>query len=79
MGYDLLQALHEGLGLLQDSRPRAVFHDRFHILFLVLFGNRYIRSSRLQLNLYDLSKAIFCGSERLIQDFSDVVFSEAST
>lgn len=78
MGYNLLQAMHEGLRLLSDSRPRTIFHDCFHVLLLVLFGDRYISSSRLQLDFYNLSKAVFCGSERLIQDTSDVVFPEAN-
>lgn len=75
--YDLLEAEHEGLGLFPDSCLSTVFHNRFNILLLVIFGDGYISSSRLQLDFHNLAKAVFRRSERFVQDIGDIIFSKS--
>lgn len=78
LGYDLLEAVHEGLRLFPDSCLSTVFHNRFDVLLLVIFGDGYVSSIRLQLNFHNLAKAVFRRSERFVQDIGDVIFSESN-
>jgi hypothetical protein len=76
--YDFVEAVHEGLRLFSDSCLSTVFHNRFDILLLVIFGDGYISSARLQLDFHNLAKAVFRRSERFVQDIGDVIFSESN-
>lgn len=75
MRNQLAESGHECVKLLLDTLGNSILHNAVDVFLLVVFCDGDLLTARLEFDRDHLTKSLFSGRERLIDDVSDIIFT----